>query len=243
MATRNTGGPEMSRRGWLCTAGAAAVGAAGLPLLPTPLRAEEGAVPPRVSPDEALRMLLEGNERFAVGAAHAPNLGLRHLRELAEKQTPFASILSCSDSRVPPEILFDRGFGELFVARVAGNIASAEVIGSLEFGTRVLGSAVLMVLGHTACGAVKATLEMSEVPGQIGSLFPYIYPAAEAVAKETPAGGASPLVAVVERNVRYQAEILRRSSPVIAALIREGKLRVVGGVFHFSTGRVELVET
>lgn len=233
----------MSRRTWLRLAGVAGLSATALPLLPEALDAHVRPAAPRVgSPDEALRMLIEGNHRFASGAITARNRSIARLRELEPKQTPFASILACSDSRVPPEILFDQGFGDLFVARVAGNIATAEVIGSLEYGTRVLGSTVLMVLGHTACGAVSATVQMGEVPGQIGTLFPYIHPAADEVAEKRAAQQSPPIPAVIEQNVRHQVKILREASPVIAALSREGKLKVVGGVFHFGTGRVERIE-
>lgn len=234
----------MTRRDWLRFTGAAGMSAAALPLLPGVLGATEpGAVAaPRVqSPDEALKRLMEGNERFVSGTT-AADRSVRRLRELESKQTPFASILACSDSRVPPEILFDQGFGDLFVARVAGNIATSEVIGSIEFGTRVLGSSLLMVLGHTACGAVSATVKMGEVPGQIGSLFPYIHPAADEIADQTPGEGEPPVPAVIVENVRHQVEILREASPVMAALTREGKLKVVGGMFHFGTGRVEIID-
>lgn len=234
----------MNRRTWLRLAGVAGLSATALPLLPEALDAHVRPAAPRVrSPDEALRMLMDGNQRFASGATTARNRSIARLRELEPKQTPFASILACSDSRVPPEILFDQGFGDLFVARVAGNIATAEVIGSLEYGTRVLGSTVLMVLGHTACGAVSATVQMGEVPGQIGTLFPYIHPAADEVAEDLPAQQSPSIPAVIEQNVRHQVEILREASPVIAALSRDGKLKVVGGVFHFGTGRVERIET
>lgn len=234
----------MTRRDWLRFTGAAGVSAAALPLLPGVLGAT-GPAPVAASrvqsPDEALKRLMEGNERFVRGTT-ASNRSVQRLRELEAKQTPFASILACSDSRVPPEILFDQGFGDLFVARVAGNIATSEVIGSIEFGTRVLGSSLLMVLGHTACGAVSATVKMGEVPGQIGSLFPYIHPAADEVADQTPGDGEPPVPAVILENVRHQVEILRDASPVMATLTREGKLKVVGAMFHFETGRVEIID-
>lgn len=233
---------SLTRRGWLRMAGAAGVGAAGLPMMTEELAGEERLETPRVrTPEEALQMLMAGNARFVNGAETTAKRSVARLRELQAEQAPFASILTCSDSRVPLEILFDQGFGDLFVARVAGNIATAEVIGSLEYGTRVLGSQLLMVLGHTACGAVSATLKMGEVPGQIGSLFPYIHPAAEDVAERTP-GQAPALDAVIAENVRHQVEILRRASPVISGLTREGKLKVVGAVFHFATARVEVIE-
>ena len=189
------------------------------------------------TPDQALKMLMQGNERFTGGRlAAGPNRSLARLKSLGEKQTPFASILGCADSRVPVELLFDQGFGDLFVCRVAGNIATSEVIGSLEYGTLVLGSKVLMVLGHTACGAVAATVKGEAVPGQIGSLYPYIHPAAERVSS-------GDLTAIIKQNVRHQVTLLRNASPVIKELIRDNKLQVVGAVFDFHDGRVTLLET
>lgn len=242
MKDKNFARRQMDRRTWIRTAGLAGLGAAALPLLPVQLSGHGTRVAAASTPDEALELLVQGNARFVRGEASNSNRSVADLRELEAGQTPFASILACSDSRVPPEILFDQGFGDLFVARVAGNIASSEVIGSLEYGTRVLGSQLLMVLGHTACGAVSATIQMGEVPGQIGTLFPYIHPAADEVAEGSAGSEPPPIGAVIEENVRHQVHILREASPVIAALNREGTLKVVGGVFHFGSGRVEIIE-
>lgn len=192
------------------------------------------AVPAPSTAAEALRLLIEGNERFATGRASNPNRSLARLQELSTTQHPFAAILGCSDSRVPVEIVFDQGFGDVFVSRVAGNIASAEVIGSLEYSTEVLGAKLVMVLGHTSCGAVNATMTAGAVPGSIGSLYPYIHPAVV----QAEAGG---LEAVVEANVMNQVEILRHASPVVAARLQAATLDVVGGVFDFHTGRVRIV--
>ena len=241
---RLTNSTQLDRRQWLRQAGAAGLGAAALVTVPAPLHADPASAPqPRArTPQEALRRLMAGNQRFVGGAPPLlASRGIAHMRELAEKQTPFASILGCADSRVPPEILFDQGFGDLFVARVAGNIATSEVIGSLEYAAQLLGTQLVMVLGHTACGAVSATVQGGAVPGQIGSLFPYIHPAAEMVSKEKP-GEASSRPAVIAQNVRHQVAILRNASPVLKDLIGAGKLDVVGGVFHFRTGRVELLD-
>lgn len=234
----------MNRRQWLRRAGASGLGAAALaagaaPLTatPRPLRRTR----PR-DPDEALRRLQSGNRRFVEGAVTSSDRSLARLRELEAKQTPFASVLACADSRVPPEILFDQGLGDLFVARVAGNIATSEVIGSLEYSAQVLGAQVVLVLGHTACGAVSAAVQGDAVPGQIGSLFPYILPAALEVADRAHVAGAPPLAEVIEQNVRHQVAILRQASPVLRALSRDQRLRIVGGVFHFRTGEVQLLD-
>ena len=140
----------------------------------------------------------------------------------------------CADSRVPVEIVFDQGFGDLFVSRIAGNIAVAEQIASLEFGTAVLGAKVLYVLGHTSCGAVAATMAGTDVPGQISALYFHIRPA-------TRAAGGNLDKAVIE-NVRNQAMALRDGSTVINKLVREQKLLVVGGVYDLATGNVTPVE-
>jgi carbonic anhydrase len=187
------------------------------------------------TPAEALRQLLAGNRRFAEGRATNPNRTVEWLQHLGSNQAPFASVLACADSRVPVEILFDQGFGDVFVTRVAGNIATSEIIGSLEYSVEVLGSELIIVLGHVGCGAVRAAMARVPVPGQIASLFPYIVPAVV----ESGSQGAD---AVVSTNVRKQAAILRNASPVIAARIGAGSLAVVGGVLDFHDGLVHMVE-
>ena len=189
---------------------------------------------PDSTPDEVLSFLYAGNERFAKGDPSARNRNIERVRQVAKEQKPFAAFLGCADSRVPIEILFDQGFGDLFVTRIAGNVASSENVGSLEFGTLVLGAKVLYVLGHTNCGAVAATIQAKEVPGQISGLFQYIRPAA----KEAKGN----LAKAVELNVRNQAIALAESSPVIAQLIREKRLVIAGGVYDLSTGKVVPVD-
>ena len=199
----------VSRRALLKMAGVAGAGTLVSASGASTLYADEQAqMPQDASPDQALQALMEGNKRFMAGTTTSPNRTLKRLQELGEKQAPFASILSCADSRVSLEILFDTGFGDMFVCRAAGNIATPQIIGSLEYGTLVLGSKVLMVLGQTACGAVSATLKGDAVPGQIGSLYPYIYPAiVQAQSKD--------MNTVVAQNVRHQVDLLRHASPVI----------------------------
>jgi carbonic anhydrase len=218
----------ISRRQWLARMGAAAAAPA---VAAGALAAQQSHGAPPASPEAALRALMEGNRRFAQGRANNPNRTLARLQELGTRQAPFAAVLACADSRVPVEILFDQGFGDVFVTRVAGNIATSEVIGSLEYATEVLGAKVVMVLGHSGCGAVKATMDGQVVPGQIGSLYPYIFPAVE----DARARG---LDAVVEENVRNQVDILRAASPVLATALRSRKVEVAGGMFNFRTGLV-----
>ena len=236
MTTRNE---TLTRRDWVRTAAVGAAGGAMLGCAPSAAAAVASvaqATPARVaSPDEALRRLVEGNARFMRGETVAPNRTLSRLQELGESQAPFASILGCADSRVPVELVFDQGLGDLFVCRAAGNIATSEIIGSLEFGTLVLGSQLIVVLGHTACGAVKATMKGGAVPGQIGSLYPYIYPAIQRAS-----GG--DVDAVVAANVLHQVELLRHASPVVGELVAAGRLRVVGAVFDFHDGKTAILD-
>ncbi len=220
---------SVSRRRWLGAGGATA-----LAFGTAPLAAAEAPAPPRIDPATldpaaALEMLYQGNRRFVAGETIEPHRNLSRLKEIAERQTPFAAFLGCADSRVPIEILFDQGFGDLFVTRIAGNVATSENIGSLEFGTQVLGAKVLFVLGHTNCGAVAATMKRDPVPGQISSLFQFIRPAVRGVHGVNDA---------VRENVRLQAQTLAEASPVLAELIRLGKLLVAGGVYDLATGLV-----
>jgi carbonic anhydrase len=186
------------------------------------------------TPEAALHALMEGNKRFAAGRPAAPHRDIERLREVAPAQKPFASFLGCADSRVPIEIVFDQGFGDLFVTRIAGNVCTPEVLGSLEFGTEILGTRVLFVLGHTGCGAVSAAVKADPVPGQISSLFYHLRPAVRAAKGD--------VSAAVRENVRTQVDLVRESSPVIARLVKAGKLVVAGGVYDLSTGKVDAVE-
>jgi carbonic anhydrase len=195
--------------------------------------AEEAEILP-ATPSEALKKLYAGNARFAKGESLSEHRDLARVRNIAAKQTPFAAFLGCADSRVPIEFVFDQGFGDLFVTRIAGNIASSENIGSLEFGTRVLGAKILFVLGHSSCGAVSATMQGEEVPGQISGLFQHIRPATRAANGD--------LNKAISENVKNQALILAEASPVIAKLVRDGELIVAGGVYDLATGIVNPVE-
>ena len=189
-----------------------------------------------ITPDQALRLLIDGNNRFTSKKRLYPHQGYTRLQEVAKGQKPFASILGCADSRVPAEIVFDQGLGDLFVCRVAGNIATPEEIGSLEFGSLVLGAKVIMVLGHERCGAVDATIKGDQVPGQIGSLIEAIKPAVEKSQRQP----GDKLENAVKANVLVQIEKLK-TSPVLSELITTNKLKIVGGYYDLDTGKVSLV--
>ncbi|CAD5978230.1 Carbonic anhydrase 2 [Planktothrix tepida] len=225
---------NVSRRN-LLKFGAAAAGTAaltvGLGTKANWLKQKPAIAGNNITPDEALNQLLDGNKRFVENKRKNPNQSMARIQEVAQGQTPFAAILSCADSRVPSEIIFDQGFGDLFVVRNAGNIATPEEIGSLEFGTLVLGAKVLMVIGHKNCGAVKATIDGKAVPGQIGSIIDVIKPAIKM--NQT-------LEENIISNVKSGMGRLK-ASPVISQLIKEGKLKIVGGYYDLDTGMVKVV--
>lgn len=212
---------------------AAAAGSAGLAATALPLPAATPARPLPSNPAEALGRLMAGNRRFVAGDSEAPRRSLARVKELSSGQSPFAAILGCADSRVPVEILFDEGFGDLFTVRVAGNVATPEEVASLEYAVGVLGAQVVLVLGHTACGAVTAAVEGKAVPGQISSLFQHITPA-------VPAGAT--LAQAVEANVAHQAGVLRSSSTVIREALDAGSVTVRGAVYSLDDGEVRLLD-
>ncbi|HEY9702710.1 MAG TPA: carbonic anhydrase [Allocoleopsis sp.] len=189
-----------------------------------------------VTPDQAIKQLMAGNDRFIKQKRKYPHQTIARLKEVAKGQNPYAAILGCADSRVPLEIVFDQGLGDLFVVRVAGNIVTPEETGSLEFGTLVLGAKVIMVLAHSECGAVKSTIQGGSVPGQIGSLLEAIKPAVD----KTEGKKGDRLINATKQNVLEQIEKLK-ASPVISQLITDGKLKVIGGYYDLKTGKVSMV--
>lgn len=188
-----------------------------------------------LTPDAALQELLDGNRRFVSGhlTAHEHDLSILKQKTI-DKQEPFAGILSCADSRVPVELVFDQSIGHLFVTRNAGNVVTSEIIASLEYGAAVLGTRVILVMGHTGCGAVKATIEAKKVPGQISALYPHIQPAVDQAGPD--------VLATVKANAKIQAALLREASTVIAALVNEHKLKVVAGYYDLASGKVTLLD-
>ncbi len=187
-----------------------------------------------LSPDAALTELMEGNKRFTANRLTAHEHDLDILKQhTVEKQEPFAAVLSCADSRVPVEIVFDQTIGHIFVTRVAGNIITPEIIASLEYGAVVLGTKVILVMGHSNCGAVKAAIQGNAVPGQISALFPHIQPAIDQAGPN--------LEAATKANAKIQATLLSESSTVISSLVKENKLKVVAGYYDLGSGSVVLV--
>jgi carbonic anhydrase len=190
-------------------------------------------VPPAaLSP--ALEELLAGNRRFTSGRTTSHRRDLVMLQQTLEKQEPFAAILSCADSRVPVEVVFDQTVGQLFVTRVAGNIVTPEIVASLEYAAAVLGTHTILVMGHSGCGAVTAAIQGREVPGQISKLFPHIQPAVQQAGPD--------LEATVRANVRIQVERLLETSSLLQGLIEQDTLRVAAGYFDMRTGVVTLLD-
>ena len=186
-----------------------------------------------LSPDAALHELLAGNQRFVENRLTSIEHDLMILKEhTVDKQEPFAAVLACADSRVPVELVFDQTIGHIFVARVAGNVVTPEIIATLEYGVVVLGVKILLVVGHRNCGAVKAAIKAATVPGQISALYQHLQPAVEQ------SGGY--VDKAIDANARLQAELLRTSSTVIREAAKAGMLRVESGVYDLATGRVSL---
>lgn len=193
-----------------------------------------------LGPDAALAKLKEGNAAFVKGGACIPAGGAR-IAPLAAGQAPFAVVVGCSDSRVPPELVFDAGLGELFIVRVAGNTVDRSALGSVEYAVAALGVPLVMVLGHEGCGAVEAAVKIATqkatYPGAIGDMVKPIVPA---VLKAKVAGG-DLMANSIRANVVETVGHLRRSGKTLGEPLQAGKLKIVGGVYDLATGAVNFV--
>jgi carbonic anhydrase len=234
---------QISRRDFLKTGALAAlaplsIGAAFAADPPAP-----GAPPPAnaIAPADALKRLVDGNARYTAGTLNERDFSAGRAARV-QGQYPFAQILSCSDSRVSPELLFDQGPGELFVMRVAGNIVTPDLLASLEYGAQFLGAPLIMVLGHSGCGAVDAAIKVLKaktvLPGHLPALIKGIKPAV-IIAGRNKSGNL--LDNAVAENVRRQVARLKSSPPIVQKLYRDKKIDIVGGVYDLATGKVALV--
>jgi carbonic anhydrase len=220
----------------------ALLGAAGLlmaaawnrPAVAQPLRAAE-------TPDAAVQLLVEGNARYVANKPNERDFSSGRASR-ATGQSPFAAILGCADSRVSPELAFDRGPGDLFVVRVAGNYVTSDGLASLEYGAAVLGTKAIMVLGHRSCGAIDATVKAlkagNNYPGHIAGLVRAIKPGIEAEVKKP---GDDVMARAVISNVHHNVRRLQQATPILSEMVAKGQLKIVGGVYDLTTGKVTII--
>jgi carbonic anhydrase len=198
-----------------------------------------GAEPAKVSADEALKRLIQGNARFVAG--HMAHVAPEHVasarRAVAKGQTPFAVIVGCSDSRVGPEILFDQGLGDIFVIRTAGEVVDAAALGSIEYAVEHLGSQLILVLGHERCGAVSAAVANAKEPGHIATVLKAIEPAVE----HTKGKQGDPVDNAVRAQALDVAKQLREAKPILAERVQAGKLKIVAARYDLDTGKMEVL--
>jgi carbonic anhydrase len=232
------GGELITRRRLLASAAGLGAGLA----LPAALRAGEAEQPFPANAAEARQRLLEGNERFMAGKSFHPHASREWRKRLTAAQKPFAAILACSDSRVPTELIFDQGFGDLFVIRVAGNVISTDVVGSLQYAWYHLHVRLLMVLGHEGCGAVTAALDAifkrAKEPDRIEALVRMIEPGLQNIDPKLPP--AKELRAAVEANARWSMKQLVEL-PETQKAVAEKQVELVGAIYELGTGKVRLL--
>lgn len=230
---------HFTRRTLLAAGAAAGWGALAIPAI---AQGATSAPPPNaISPDDALKRLMAGNGRYVGNAPANKDFSAGRVARVSA-QYPFAAILSCADSRVAPELAFDEGPGELFVVRVAGNFVNDDGLASLEYGIKFLGIPLVMVLGHTNCGAVDATIKVlkdnAKLPGHLPGLVTAIKPAVEKAKK---ADSGNLLEAAIADNVRHNVSRLKAAKPIVSNFVADGKVKIVGGVYDLATGKVNLL--
>lgn len=228
---------DFLRLGSISAVGLAAT-ASNLLLLAQQTQADElpAIAPSALSPQAALEKLLAGNQRFVQHEPQHPDESAKRLRDVAQAQHPFVTILSCADSRVPAELVFDQGIGDIFDVRIAGNIATPEAIGSIEYAVALLGTPLVLVLGHERCGAVTAAVQNETLPGDISTFVNAILPAVKRV-KDQPGDAVDNAVIA---NVNYQMEKLQRSR-LLAERVQSGKLKILGGHYDLDTGKIKII--
>ena len=197
-----------------------------------------------ITPANALELLKEGNGRFVSKQTAKRDLN-EQVQQTSSGQYPFATILSCIDSRVPAELVFDQGIGDVFSARIAGNFVNADILGSMEFACKLAGTKLILVLGHTACGAVKGACDHAEL-GNLTSMLENIAPAVNAVAEpQDPAQRNSQNIdfvnAVGTKNVELTIDRIRKESPVLAEMEEAGEIQIVGGMYDLASGKVNFL--
>jgi carbonic anhydrase len=230
---------RLSRRHFLALGAAGAVACHGI--MPAAAQQTAPTPPNAISPDDALKRIMDGNARYASNISANRDFSAGRMAR-ASAQYPIVGIVGCADSRVAPEFIFDQGPGELFVVRLAGNFVDKDGLASLEYAIRFLGISLVMVLGHSGCGAVDATIKVLKdnlaLPGHLPELVSFIKPAVEAAKLQNPT---DLLAAATAENVRFNVTKLMASEPIVKSSLQEGKLKVVGGVYDIGTGTVNLV--
>ncbi|MBI4698651.1 MAG: carbonic anhydrase, partial [Nitrospirae bacterium] len=191
--------------------------------------------------DDPSSRLLNGNKRFVSGEIAKKDIGEGRRQELAKGQHPFATVLSCSDSRVAPEIIFDEGLGDIFIVRVAGNVVEPTTLGSIEYGVEHLHTPFLLILGHEQCGAVKAAVDATGEPeGNIGAILKKIMPAVN-TAKSAKKDKETTIQMAIQENIRNTYHDIMKSK-IVTELVHEGKLTVAAAEYYLGTGKVEMID-
>ena len=208
------------------------------------MNAQTKASQDAISPAKALELLKEGNQRFTAKQQVERDLNLQ-VEQTSTGQFPFATVLSCIDSRVPAELVFDQGIGDIFSVRIAGNFVNADILGSMEFASNLAGTKLILVLGHTACGAVKGACDHAEL-GNLTGMLDNIAPAVDAIEEPTAASERTSanidfVNAVGTKNVELTIDRIREESPVLAEMEQAGEIQIVGGMYDIATGKVNFL--
>ena len=208
------------------------------------MNAQTKASQDAISPAKALELLKEGNQRFTAKQQVERDLNLQ-VEQTSTGQFPFATVLSCIDSRVPAELVFDQGIGDIFSVRIAGNFVNADILGSMEFASKLAGTKLILVLGHTACGAVKGACDHAEL-GNLTGMLDNIAPAVDAIvvpsaAAERTSANIDFVNAVGTKNVELTIDRIREESPVLAEMEQTGEIQIVGGMYDIATGKVNFL--
>ena len=208
------------------------------------INAQTKASQDAITPAKALELLKEGNQRFSAKQQVERDLNLQ-VEQTSTGQFPFATVLSCIDSRVPAELVFDQGIGDIFSVRIAGNFVNADILGSMEFASKLAGTKLILVLGHTACGAVKGACDHAEL-GNLTGMLDNIAPAVDAIVEPTAAAERTSanidfVNAVGTKNVELTIDRIRKESPVLAEMEQAGEIQIVGGMYDIATGKVNFL--
>lgn len=208
------------------------------------MNAQTKASQDAITPAKALELLKEGNQRFTAKQQVERDLNLQ-VEQTSTGQFPFATVLSCIDSRVPAELVFDQGIGDIFSVRIAGNFVNADILGSMEFASKLAGTKLILVLGHTACGAVKGACDHAEL-GNLTGMLDNIAPAVNAIIEPTAAAERTSanidfVNAVGTKNVELTIDRIRKESPVLAEMEQAGEIQIVGGMYDIATGKINFL--